>query len=89
MMGFSRANSTISLRSRSYSSLESISRGNYNDASAGIWGGTERQPNLVEEVVKQLDVDEHRRGVRKLVSHDVQERLWAKDVVLRARLAPL
>lgn len=34
-------------------------------------------------------MDEHGRSIRKLVSYDIEERLWTKSVVLWTRTAAL
>ena len=44
---------------------------------------------LVEEVVEELDADEHCRRVSQLVGYGIEEDFWTEDVVLRAGLAPL
>ena len=44
---------------------------------------------LVEELIQQLNVDEHGRRVRQLIRHDVEEDLWAEGVTLGASPASL
>ena len=43
--------------------------------------------NLVEELVKELNIDEHGAHSSKLISHHIKENLRAKHIVLRTCLA--
>lgn len=44
---------------------------------------------LVEELVEEFDVDEHRRGIGELVRDDVQESFGTEQVAFGAGFAPL
>lgn len=44
--------------------------------------------HLVEELIQQLNVDEHRGGVGQLLSDDVQESFGAEKILIRPSLAP-
>ena len=52
---------------------------------SGVWMPT----HLIEELLKQLDVDEKGRGVGEFVGNDVQEGFRAEDFILRTSLTPL
>jgi len=45
--------------------------------------------SLVEELVKELDINEHRAHIRKLIRRHVKENLRAKHIVLRTCFALL
>lgn len=66
------------------------SPGGTEEAMLGQWKGI-KSGNfyLIKELVKQLDVQEHGRGVSKLVGHHVEEHLGTEDVVLGAALTSL
>ena len=43
--------------------------------------------SLVEELVKKLNIDEHRAHIRKLIGRHIKENLRTKDIVLRTCFA--
>ena len=45
--------------------------------------------NLIQEVLEQLDVDEHSGGICKLVCNNAEEGLGAEHVVLGSASTPL
>lgn len=49
---------------------------------------TRQGTDLIEEMVEELNVDEHRRRVSQLVRHDIEEDFGTQHVILRATFAP-
>lgn len=44
--------------------------------------------HLIKELIQELDVNEHCRGIGEFVGHDVEECLWTESVILSSSATP-